>query len=172
MKQREAWRKKFKLEDKQLYHAFSEFSALMMIHRQRMNEQNPRSLTNIMDKLERNQQSKRDYLDSLFPINEKMSSLQYNKYQMELQHKHLADLVNEIFFSSASSEVNKVSAIASKAGVNSRRSRSRTVQKKKQSTPKEPKPLVYLVSQQEQTDSAEEGSSLCKVINSLQLIKL
>ena len=84
---------------------------------------------------------------------------------MELKHKHLADLVNEIFFANASADVGSV--IASKTGVNSRRSRSRPAPKKKLSTPKEPKPLVYLVSQQDQTDAAEEGSSLSKVINSL-----
>ena len=37
--------------------------------------------------MERITESKRDYLDNLFPINEKMSSLQYNKLQAELSHK-------------------------------------------------------------------------------------
>ena len=86
---------------------------------------------------------------------------------MELKHKHLADLVNEIFFANASADVNRGSVFASKTGINSRRSRSCTAPKKKLSTPKEPKPLVYLVSQQDQTDAALEGSSLSKVINSL-----
>ena len=86
---------------------------------------------------------------------------------MELKHKHLADLVNEIFFTNASANVNRGSVFAGKTGVNSRRSRSRPAPKKKLSTPKEPKPLVYLVSQQDETDAAEEGSGLSKVINSL-----
>ena len=75
------------MEDRQLYQTFSEFSALMLMNRQIQNDKHPRSLKRQMDKIERQTDQKRDFLDSLFPINEKMSSLQYNRLQAEFQYK-------------------------------------------------------------------------------------
>ena len=44
MKQRKEWRIKYNLNDKELFDAFSEFSSMMLLNRQKLNEENPISL--------------------------------------------------------------------------------------------------------------------------------
>ena len=75
MKQRQEWRKQYKLSDKELFEVFSEFSAMMLLTRQKINDSKPDSMKN---KLEAKTLSK-DYLSSIFPVT--TSSRKYNQFK-------------------------------------------------------------------------------------------
>ena len=55
----------------------------MLMNRQAMNEAHPKSLKNTIKKLNQFSLAKRDYMDDLFPISEKLSSRRYNQLQAE-----------------------------------------------------------------------------------------
>ena len=52
-----------------------------------MNEAHPKSLKNTIKKLNQFSLAKRDYMDDLFPISEKLSSRRYNQLQAEQANK-------------------------------------------------------------------------------------
>ena len=82
--QRTEWRNQYKLNDKELFEVFSEFSAMMVLHRQRINEAKPDSMKNRLAA----QTISKDYLSEIFPV--QTSSRKYNQLKREeahLQHK-------------------------------------------------------------------------------------
>ena len=72
LKQRQEWRKQYNLDDKELFEAFSEFSAMMVLNRQKLNENNPASLKNRVEAATVG----KDYLSAVFPVT--TSSRKYN----------------------------------------------------------------------------------------------
>ena len=67
--QRQIWREQYKITDKNLFSLFSEFTAMMMINRQNINDSHPKSLPS---KYKRTEEGN-DYLKDLFQVAGKMS---------------------------------------------------------------------------------------------------
>ena len=78
MKQRKEWRILYNLDDKELFEAFSEFSSMMLLNRQKINDENPISLK------QRTKDVNKDYLHDVFPIT--TSSRKYNQMRKEEEH--------------------------------------------------------------------------------------
>ena len=85
LKQRNEWRTEFKLKDAELFEIFSEFSAMMVINRQKINQNKSTSMKN---KVEQMQKNNKDYLSELFPIVDGTSSRKYNAMKEEEAHLH------------------------------------------------------------------------------------
>ena len=80
LEQRKEWRQAFNLNDKELFESFSEFSAMMVINRNKINENNPNSLKNKLEAATLN----KDYLSEVFPVT--TSSRKYNEFRKNEAH--------------------------------------------------------------------------------------
>ena len=87
LKQRESWRHKYNLDDRQLFSLFSEFSSMMQIHRMQTNEEAHDSLKNQMKIRNAKTGENDEGMSKLFPMGAKVSSTKYNLMQLEEKHK-------------------------------------------------------------------------------------
>ena len=87
LKQRCNWRDEHKLDDKQLFKLFGEFSSMMQIYRMQENSKDSNSVKVKLEKLNSLIGVRVDPLAHLFPINSNVSSLKYNRMQKEEEHK-------------------------------------------------------------------------------------
>lgn len=79
--QRQQWREQYGLTDKQLFELFSEFTAMIMLTRQELNDQDPTSLVSRFN----NSEEGRDYLKDVLRVGGKLS--RFNKERLAAKQK-------------------------------------------------------------------------------------
>jgi len=86
--QRKSWRDKYKLDERQLYNLFSEFSSMMQISRQQQVENAPCSVKNKLAQANKKTGEVDAMISKLFPMGADVSSNKYNLMRLEEAHKH------------------------------------------------------------------------------------